>query len=79
MPSTNMTTMEVSSNADARQRFADKLMATLNSAGLAMMISIGHRTRLFDTMSRMEPSTSARIAAEAGLMSATLREWLVRW
>lgn len=64
------------SAADARDQFARKLMSTLNSAGLAMMASIGHRTRLFDTMAGMEPATSHEIANRAGLKERYVREWL---
>lgn len=61
---------------DPRQQFGEKLVATLNSAGLAMMISIGHRTRLFDIMAGMPPATSAQIAERAGLEERYVREWL---
>jgi 2-polyprenyl-3-methyl-5-hydroxy-6-metoxy-1,4-benzoquinol methylase len=40
------------------------------------MISIGHRTRLFDTMREMPPSTSNQIAEAAGLNERYVREWL---
>ncbi len=40
------------------------------------MISIGHRTGLFDTMSNLEPSSSAEIASKAGLNERYVREWL---
>jgi 2-polyprenyl-3-methyl-5-hydroxy-6-metoxy-1,4-benzoquinol methylase len=40
------------------------------------MISIGHRTGLFDAMQRLPPSTSGEIAAAAGLRERYVREWL---
>jgi 2-polyprenyl-3-methyl-5-hydroxy-6-metoxy-1,4-benzoquinol methylase len=40
------------------------------------MLSLGHRTRLFEVMRGMPPSTSAEIAAEAGLNERYVREWL---
>jgi 2-polyprenyl-3-methyl-5-hydroxy-6-metoxy-1,4-benzoquinol methylase len=40
------------------------------------MVSIGHRTALFDTMRRMPPATSDEIAAEAGMNRRYVREWL---
>ncbi|NUQ63361.1 MAG: class I SAM-dependent methyltransferase [Pirellulales bacterium] len=61
---------------DPRDQFAQKLMATLNSAGLAMMISIGHRTRLFDVMAGIEPASSHEIAQRAELKERYVREWL---
>jgi 2-polyprenyl-3-methyl-5-hydroxy-6-metoxy-1,4-benzoquinol methylase len=59
-----------------RERFAEKLMQTLNSAGLAMMISIGHRTRLLDAMAEMPALTSQQIADRTGLHERYVREWL---
>jgi 2-polyprenyl-3-methyl-5-hydroxy-6-metoxy-1,4-benzoquinol methylase len=61
---------------DQRQKFAEKLTATLNSAGLSMMLSIGHRTGLFDVMAKMPLSTSLQIAERAGLKERYVREWL---
>jgi SAM-dependent methyltransferase len=40
------------------------------------MISVGHRTRLFDAMAPLRPSTSAQIAEAAGLDERYVREWL---
>lgn len=56
--------------------FAEKMVGVLNGAGLAMMTSIGHRTRLFDVMSRLEPSSVSRIAKTAGLNERYVEEWL---
>lgn len=56
--------------------FGEKLLGILNGGALAVMLSIGHRTGLFDTMSRLPPSTSAEIAGAAGLNERYVREWL---
>ena len=40
------------------------------------MVSIGHRTGLFDVMSTLPPSTSEEIARAAGLNERYVREWL---
>jgi ubiquinone/menaquinone biosynthesis C-methylase UbiE len=56
--------------------FADRLLTVLNHGGLCLMVSVGHRTGLFDAMKEMEPSTSAEIAAKAGLNERYVREWL---
>jgi 2-polyprenyl-3-methyl-5-hydroxy-6-metoxy-1,4-benzoquinol methylase len=58
------------------EAFEEKLVDTLNAGALSLMISIGHRTGLFDTMARLSPSTSAEIAAKAGLQERYVREWL---
>jgi hypothetical protein len=52
------------------------MVEVLNHAGLGLMTSIGHRTGLFDVMSRTPAATSAGIAAEAGLNERYVREWL---
>ncbi len=58
------------------ERFAESLLGTLNGAALTLMVSIGHRTGLFDTMRGMPASTSHRIAAAAQLDERYVREWL---
>ncbi|MGH9941078.1 MAG: class I SAM-dependent methyltransferase [Pyrinomonadaceae bacterium] len=58
------------------EAFAEKMLGVINGAALALMTSIGHRTGLFDTMAYLPPSTSAEIAAAAGLHERYVREWL---
>jgi 2-polyprenyl-3-methyl-5-hydroxy-6-metoxy-1,4-benzoquinol methylase len=58
------------------EEFADKLLTTLNNGALCLMVSIGHRTGLFDVMSKLPPSTSEEIARAAGLNERYVREWL---
>jgi len=58
------------------EAFAERMLDILNSGGLAVMISIGHRTELFDTMAELAPSTSQQIAGAAGLNERYVREWL---
>jgi ubiquinone/menaquinone biosynthesis C-methylase UbiE len=56
--------------------FADRMLNTLNQGALCLMISVGHRTGLFDTLRDLPPATSAEIAAKAGLNERYVREWL---
>jgi ubiquinone/menaquinone biosynthesis C-methylase UbiE len=56
--------------------FAERLLNTLNQAAVCLMISVGHRTGLFDTMRGMAPATSAEIASKANLNERYVREWL---
>jgi len=58
------------------EAFAGALLTTLNQGALCLMISVGHRTGLFDSMSQMAPATSSAIAARAGLNERYVREWL---
>ena len=58
------------------EAFAGRLLNALNDAALCLMISIGHRTGLFDAMRGQEPMTSDDIAARSGLNERYVREWL---
>lgn len=58
------------------EQFAGSLLGTLNHAATAMMLSIGHRTGLFDALAEMEPSTSGQIAEASDLNERYVREWL---
>jgi 2-polyprenyl-3-methyl-5-hydroxy-6-metoxy-1,4-benzoquinol methylase len=51
-------------------------MGTLNSSMLGLMVSVGHRTRLFDVMAGLDWVTSAELAEIAGLNERYVREWL---
>jgi 2-polyprenyl-3-methyl-5-hydroxy-6-metoxy-1,4-benzoquinol methylase len=56
--------------------FSARLLRTLNDGALCLMISIGHRTGLFDALRELPPATSAEIAAAAALEERYVREWL---
>lgn len=56
--------------------FADRLLDLLNQGALGLMVSLGHRTGLFDTMADLPAATSVRIAEQAGLSERYVREWL---
>ena len=56
--------------------FAERMMRMLNEAALALMVSVGHRTGLFDVMAAMPEVTSAEIASSAALDERYVREWL---
>jgi 2-polyprenyl-3-methyl-5-hydroxy-6-metoxy-1,4-benzoquinol methylase len=58
------------------EAFAGQILAALNHGALCLMLSVGHRTGLFDTMEDLPPSTSAEIATLAGLNERYVREWL---
>jgi len=58
------------------QAFAGEMVTVLNHAFLALLTSIGHQTRLFETMAALPPATSERIAEAAGLQERYVREWL---
>jgi SAM-dependent methyltransferase len=57
--------------------FQDLMIDIQNKAALALMLSIGHRTRLFDVIASLDvPSTSQQIASKANLNERYVREWL---
>lgn len=58
------------------EAFAGQLLNILNSGALSLMISIGHRTHLFDVLATLPPSTSQQIGDAAGLNKRYVREWL---
>ncbi|MFZ5816241.1 MAG: class I SAM-dependent methyltransferase [Bacillota bacterium] len=71
----NVSEQHVMDQAKA-EAFAQQVMDILNHGALGLMISIGHRTGLFDTLAPLPPSTAAEIAAAAGLNERYVREWL---
>lgn len=56
--------------------FAEQLTQTLNGAATAMMVSIGHRTGLFDTLADAGAVTGDDLAERAGLEPRYVWEWL---
>jgi ubiquinone/menaquinone biosynthesis C-methylase UbiE len=58
------------------EAFAERMLGILNEGSLAVMISIGHRTGLFDTMAQIPAATSQQIADAAKLNERYVREWL---
>jgi len=58
------------------EAFAERMATLMNEAALALMISIGHRTELFDTMAGIGSTTCEDLAEAAGLSERYVREWL---
>jgi len=58
------------------EAFAERLVGTLNEGALCLMVSIGHRTGLFDVLGRDGAVTSEQLATSAGLNERYVREWL---
>jgi 2-polyprenyl-3-methyl-5-hydroxy-6-metoxy-1,4-benzoquinol methylase len=56
--------------------FAERCIGALNDGALCLMLSIGHRTGLFDTLAKLPASSSEAIAKAAGLNERYVREWL---
>ncbi|MGH7857822.1 MAG: class I SAM-dependent methyltransferase [Candidatus Binatia bacterium] len=73
-----MSTTGVDSDLDPAkaEAFAVRFLTALNDGALCLMASVGHRTGLFDVMSKLPPATSEEIAVRAGLNERYVREWL---
>ncbi|KAB2899779.1 MAG: class I SAM-dependent methyltransferase [Kofleriaceae bacterium] len=72
-----MTTSTTPAIDSARaEAFQGRLGSLLNDSFLALLISVGHRTGLFDRMCELPPSSSETIARAAGLHERYVREWL---
>lgn len=54
----------------------EHLVTVLNHGALAVMLSIGHRTGLFDALAEGGATSSAELAASTGLHERYVREWL---
>jgi 2-polyprenyl-3-methyl-5-hydroxy-6-metoxy-1,4-benzoquinol methylase len=63
-------------NQAKMQEFGGRVLDILNHASVAVMMSVGHRTGLLETMSGLPPSTARQIADSAGLQERYVREWL---
>ena len=56
--------------------FMGTMLGILNGGSLAIMVSVGHRTGLFDAMAPLGTVTSAELADAASLDERYVREWL---
>jgi SAM-dependent methyltransferase len=68
--------MAADTRIEGTEEFAGRLLGVLNDGMLALMVSVGHRTGLFDTMASLPPATSQQVADAAGLDERYVREWL---
>jgi 2-polyprenyl-3-methyl-5-hydroxy-6-metoxy-1,4-benzoquinol methylase len=71
-----MTTLHENTVADTTEEFAERIAGAIDSASLAILLSIGHQTKLLDTLAELPPASSAQIADAAGLNERYVREWL---
>ena len=68
--------MQIDVDPAKAEAFAGRLVAALNEGALCLMVSVGHRTGLFDVMRGSPPVTSQELAARAELNERYVREWL---
>ncbi|MEU8224938.1 methyltransferase domain-containing protein [Kribbella sp. NPDC048915] len=58
------------------EAFGARMSGVLNDGTLALLISIGHQTGLFDTLAELPPATTSEVAAASSLNQRYVREWL---
>ncbi|MGH3677352.1 MAG: class I SAM-dependent methyltransferase [Mycobacterium sp.] len=71
-----MTTLNENPATDTTEEFAERMVGAIDSACLTVLMSIGHQTKLFDTLAELPRATSQQIADAAGLNERYVREWL---
>jgi SAM-dependent methyltransferase len=68
--------MELALDPARSQAFAGRITSLVNDSMLAILVSIGHQTGLFDRMANLPASKSDEIARAARLDERYVREWL---
>lgn len=64
-------------DTDKMDAFGERFLNLMNESALGLMISIGYRTGLYETMKTLpHPASSQAIADAAGLNERYVREWL---
>lgn len=70
------TTEPATPDLERVEAFAGQLFDTLSAGSTALMISVGHRVGLFDTLAGLPAATTRQVAEAAGLHERYVREWL---
>ena len=60
-------------DTDRAAAFEGRMVSMINEGALCLMISIGHRTGLFDALAKVEWANSAEIARASGLQERYVR------
>jgi len=63
-------------DARAAEEFGNRVVGIVNDAAVAMLLSIGHQTGLFDALADLPAATSTQLADAAGLNERYVRELL---
>src|SRR5687768_15299645 len=56
--------------------FVGRMLKDCNAAATLLMVSLGHRTGLWDVMGDGKARSSQQLATDAGLNERYVREWL---
>lgn len=71
-----MTTAEPTLDTAAVDAFAGRVLTFLNGGMASLMLSVGHRTGLFDVLAGVDRVTAPELATAAGCDERYVREWL---
>jgi 2-polyprenyl-3-methyl-5-hydroxy-6-metoxy-1,4-benzoquinol methylase len=71
-----VTALDKGPAGETAEEFSERMVEAIDSASLAILVSVGHQTGLLDTMAGLPPSTSTEIADASGLNERYVREWL---
>jgi SAM-dependent methyltransferase len=72
-----MTTVDRNTTAtESVEQFAERIVGAIDSASVAILLSIGHQMGLFDILADLPRTTSTQIADAAGCNERYVREWL---
>ncbi|MGD9622014.1 MAG: class I SAM-dependent methyltransferase [Mycolicibacterium sp.] len=63
-------------STDTTEEFAERIADAIDAASVTILLSIGHQTKLFDTLAGLPAATSTQIADASGLNERYVREWL---
>jgi 2-polyprenyl-3-methyl-5-hydroxy-6-metoxy-1,4-benzoquinol methylase len=68
--------LQFASEKSAAEAFGERTLQIVNDAALALMLSVGHRTGLFDVMATRPSWSQGELADAAGLSERYVKEWL---
>lgn len=69
-------TATLAAPASEGQPFGERLLGLLNAGATTLLLSVGHRTGLFDHLADGEARTSGELAHQTGFNERYVREWL---
>jgi SAM-dependent methyltransferase len=71
-----MTATTIPIDEQRLEAFEERLVSLINDSALSLMISIGHRTGLFDALDELGPTSITELSRHADLAPRYVTEWL---
>ena len=66
-------------DTQAVEAFGERILDAINGGALTLMLSVGHRTGLFDVLAAMPPASSEEISRRPASTSATCASGWAPW